>query len=84
MMTTLKMYEVQFTSRHPKTNSYRPSARKFVFTVTPERAIALATAKHDDPVVHQVILRSGDHGVILDPEACAAVDPPVVAGVSPE
>lgn len=69
----LFMYEVQFTHVHvdPKGvhGGWRPNARRFVFTTDPVRAMELATAGHVAPIVHQVILRSGDGGVVLDPLA---------------
>lgn len=73
----LFMYEVQFTHVHvdPKGvhGGWRPNARRFVFTTSPTRAMELATAGYADPVVQQVILRSGDGGVVVDPLALTPV-----------
>ena len=82
MTTTLKLYEVQFS--HLNKNGWRPNARKFVFTTSVVRAAELATAGVYDPIVHQVVLRSGDESVILDPEAVKEVTPAVAVGISPE
>lgn len=70
----LLMYEVQFSHLHAK-GGWRPNVRRFVFTTDPVRAMALATKGYAEPVVQQVILRSGDGGVILDPECVAEVKP---------
>lgn len=76
MTTVLKLYEVQFTSWHDHKKSWRATHRRFVFTTSIERAIQIAKGEHLDPVVHQVILRSNDHGILVDPDAIPAMTTP--------